>query len=293
MIDDLKADSARWDNERRAQTSRNSTPGGIFGSREAVSLPPRLLSNSPVGQYRASETHQFRQQSGPTADGPYQSDPYGRDAPSFDSPRYPGTGSHGYSGASVPYQSQPQHQPYSSSNPYGYQHSQQSPQTAQDPRYAGYSQGPPMDQRYATSQAPSPYVAQGTNQQNRRYPDDSYASSMMPSSVAANQAPIYASSGPSPSGYPATSSPYQQQYTNPVPSAATAGYQSLYPTEGGYGRGQTPQQQQQQGFPPQAQQYENPTSRTSVPPTTATSTAGANKRRSERDDDRHQRHPRR
>ncbi|KAH6962646.1 hypothetical protein BKA56DRAFT_177024 [Ilyonectria sp. MPI-CAGE-AT-0026] len=44
MIEDIKADSARWDSERRAQTSRNAT--GV--------------------QYPYSETHQSRQHDGPT-----------------------------------------------------------------------------------------------------------------------------------------------------------------------------------------------------------------------------------
>ncbi|KAG5752617.1 hypothetical protein H9Q70_004755 [Fusarium xylarioides] len=79
MIEDLKADSARWDSERRAQTSRNTS--GV--------------------QYRYSETHQSRQHHGPT-EGPYQTDPYARD-PGFDGPRYPGTGAPGYTGAAGSY----------------------------------------------------------------------------------------------------------------------------------------------------------------------------------------------
>ncbi|KAH8672453.1 hypothetical protein BGZ61DRAFT_537085 [Ilyonectria robusta] len=74
MIEDLKADSARWDSERRAQTSRNTT--GV--------------------QYRYSETHQFREHHGPT-EASYQQDPYAGDS-GFDGPRYPGTGAPGYTG---------------------------------------------------------------------------------------------------------------------------------------------------------------------------------------------------
>ncbi|PON21504.1 hypothetical protein TGAM01_v209667 [Trichoderma gamsii] len=49
MIEDLKADSARWDRERRAQTARNSS-GGISASRYANSGAPRPRSNSPPVQ---------------------------------------------------------------------------------------------------------------------------------------------------------------------------------------------------------------------------------------------------
>ncbi|ODA78542.1 hypothetical protein RJ55_05923 [Drechmeria coniospora] len=93
MIEDLKADSARWDSERRAQTSRNTS--GV--------------------QYRYSETHQSRQNHGPT-EGPYKADTYARE--SYESPGYPGTSAPGYSGAPDAYASPPpppqqhqQHQP--------------------------------------------------------------------------------------------------------------------------------------------------------------------------------------
>ncbi|KAH7020240.1 hypothetical protein EDB80DRAFT_561839 [Ilyonectria destructans] len=95
MIEDLKADSARWDSERRAQTSRNTT-GGIHASRNASGVPARHSSNSPVVQYWDSETHQSRQHNGPT-DASYQQDPYARDS-GFDGPRYPGANAPGYTG---------------------------------------------------------------------------------------------------------------------------------------------------------------------------------------------------
>ncbi|KAJ4319195.1 hypothetical protein N0V84_006477 [Fusarium piperis] len=78
MIEDLKADSARWEVERRAQGSRNTV--GV--------------------RYRNSETHQSRQHYGPTLET-HETNPYVPDlnrlypsAPvpgSFDSPGYSGT----------------------------------------------------------------------------------------------------------------------------------------------------------------------------------------------------------
>ncbi|RSL68847.1 hypothetical protein CEP53_002395 [Fusarium sp. AF-6] len=71
MIEDLKAYSARWDSERRAQTSRQAS---------------RV-------QYRHSETYQSRYSHGPT-EGLYQGPP---------DPRYPGTGAPGYTAAGGSY----------------------------------------------------------------------------------------------------------------------------------------------------------------------------------------------
>jgi hypothetical protein len=226
MIEDLKADSARWDSERRAQTSRN-TSGGIIASRDATGLAARLSSNSPVVQYRYSETHQSRQHHGPT-DNAYP-DPYARD-PAYDGPRYPGTGAPGYTGASGAYPSQQPQQGYApaSGGAYGgFQQPQQSPPP--DARYASPAQAGSM---YPSGQD-SPYIATGANN-HRAYPSggDPYAANRIGSSAAGAQQPIYATSAPPQSGYPASSFP--TAYSGQVPQQSTPYAQ---PHDPFYGRG--------------------------------------------------------
>lgn len=63
MIADLKADSARWDAERKSSGSRGQPSGGEYSSRDASDL---RSSNIPLVEYRASTTHQSRQYYGPT-----------------------------------------------------------------------------------------------------------------------------------------------------------------------------------------------------------------------------------
>ena len=216
MIEDLKADSARWDSERRAQTSRN-TSGGTIASRN-VGVPPRHSSNSPVVQYRYSETHQSRQHHGPT-EGPYSTDPYARDS-GFDGPRYPGTGAPGYTGAAGSYS-----QSYggSSSGFAGYTQAQQSPPPA-DSRFSSTPAAAVMNAPYQAGQ--SPYVDVGTNQRPRGY--DAFANQAAAAAAAQQQA--YATSAPSQPGYPATAA---YQYSGQAPPAGYA----MQPQDPFYGRG--------------------------------------------------------
>jgi hypothetical protein len=185
MIEDLKADSARWDSERRAQTSRNTS--GV--------------------QYRYSETHQSRQHHGPT-EGPYSTDPYARDS-GFDGPRYPGTGAPGYTGAAGSYS-----QSYggSSSGFAGYTQAQQSPPPA-DSRFSSTPAAAVMNAPYQAGQ--SPYVDVGTNQRPRGY--DAFANQAAAAAAAQQQA--YATSAPSQPGYPATAA---YQYSGQAPPAGYA-----------------------------------------------------------------------
>jgi hypothetical protein len=218
MIEDLKADSARWDSERRAQTSRN-TSGGTIASRN-VGVPPRHSSNSPVVQYRYSETHQSRQHHGPT-EGPYATDPYSRDSGFDGGPRYPGTGAPGYTGAAGSYS-----QSYggSSSGFAGYTQAQQSPPPA-DARFSSTPAAAVMNTPYQAGQ--SPYVDVGTNQRPRGY--DAYANQAAAAAAAAQQQ-AYATSAPSQPGYPATAA---YQYSGQAPPA---GY-TMQPQDPFYGRG--------------------------------------------------------
>ncbi|RSM04417.1 hypothetical protein CDV31_010052 [Fusarium ambrosium] len=259
MIEDLKADSARWDSERRAQTSRNTS--GV--------------------QYRHSETHQSRQHHGPT-EGPYQTDPYARDS-AFDNPRYPGTGAPGYTGASGSY---PQGYASTSGGAYaGYAQTQQSP--------------PPTDSRYGTTPAgssvlnqayqstPDSYMAMGANRNPRGYASDPYANQMATSAAAAQQA-VYATAAPTQAGYPASAAPYP--YSGQVPPVGAPSYATMQPQDPFYGR--AGQSTQQAYAAAQAPQYDEttPRARASATPTnTQTNPSGSSSssRRSERESDRH------
>ncbi|KAH7158224.1 hypothetical protein B0J13DRAFT_618254 [Dactylonectria estremocensis] len=282
MIEDLKADSARWDSERRAQTSRNTT--GV--------------------QYRYSETHQSRQHHGPT-EASYQQDPYARDS-GFDGPRYPGTGAPGYTGAAgAAYQQQA----YASASggAYGsYSQTQQSPPPT-DPRYASTPQGgSALNQAFQAAQ--DPYTAMGANRGQRGYAsNDPYANQA--AAVAAQQtAATYATTGATQPGYPATTSPFQ--YTSQAPPPAVQAFPTMQPQDPFYGRGAynagisptlrtgsdslaspagQSTQQQPQGYTAQGQQYdETPRARTSATPSnTQTNPSGTSSRRSERESDRH------
>ncbi|KAK6208826.1 transcription factor RfeG [Colletotrichum tabaci] len=181
MIDDLKADSARWEAERRQQAARNTSGAG----------------------YRQSETHSARQHYGPTDSTGYPD--VGRD--SYDSaPRYPGSqapgysgnSTQGYSGSAAVYAQQPSSFPssgggYSSSYASGGSYSQPDPR---DPRYAGQ-----MAQGYGEP----PYMATAANLARSGYPADPYGAgqpSRTPTTMAPQQGQTYSSGSQAPAGYP-------------------------------------------------------------------------------------------
>ncbi|KAK0390666.1 hypothetical protein NLU13_0170 [Sarocladium strictum] len=228
MIEDLKADSARWENERRAQNSRHTS--GV--------------------SYHQSETHQSRQHYGPS-ETPHQPDPYGGHDPKR---AYPGSGAPGYSGAGPSYQSgpsQPQSHAYPGGGNYpGYAQSGQNPSA--DPRYASPS-GNPMMPPPQPGYPQDPYVATGANIKTTRgyaqSSNDPYARSSAPPAQ-----PSYATSGTSQPSYPgAPGYSYNQ-----VPTSAAPGYAStMHPQDPFMGRGgQTGQQPQgYSGQAPQQPQY--------------------------------------
>ena len=112
MIDDLKADSARWEQERRAKSSRNAS-GGINAPRDSLNSPYSRQSNSPTVQYHHSDTYARRQQGGPSEHNAYGN---ARDSydPSQRSP-HPGPDGPGYGG----YPPQPGGGPYMQQTPQG------------------------------------------------------------------------------------------------------------------------------------------------------------------------------
>ncbi|GKT95172.1 transcription factor [Colletotrichum tofieldiae] len=190
MIDDLKADSARWEAERRQQAARNTSGG-----------------------YRQSETHSARQHYGPTDSTGYPD--VGRD--SYDSapdtqdpkPRILGELPQGYSGASAGYAQQPSSFPSSGG---GY------------PSYSSggsYSQPDPRDPRYAGQMAQGygepPYMATAANLARSGYPADPYGAgqpSRTPTTMAPQQGQTYPAGSQVPAGYtsgfypPSTSASY-------------------------------------------------------------------------------------
>lgn len=227
MIDDLKADSARWDNERRAQTSRNTS--GV--------------------SYHQSETHQSRQHYGPS-ETPYQADPYARDA-SHDSKRYPGTGAQGYTGTTSNYQQaaqQQQQQAYPGAAAYGYGQAQQV--AGQDARYTspGGSMMPPPPAGYQEA-----YMATGANSMSRAYASNGDPYSSRSATAAPPQQPVYATSAPQQPGYPASSS---YSYGGQVPASGAPGYPTtMHPQDPFLGRGQSASQQPQ-GYSGHSQQQQ-------------------------------------
>ncbi|KAF4512687.1 hypothetical protein G6O67_000036 [Ophiocordyceps sinensis] len=243
MIEDLKADSARWESERRAQTTRNTS--GV--------------------QYRYSETHQSRQHHGPT-EGHFQSDPYARE-PGYEA-RYPGTGAPGFTGASGPYpspqqqQQQQQQQPlpppqppqqqqsYAPSSGGAYGGGFQQPQQSPPPERFNAAQTM-MRPGYPAAQDP-PYIGTGANLPHSGFPpqNDPYGARLSTTSAAPQQ-PIYASAPPQQPGYPAASSSFQQ-YPSQAPAAPGQSYPTMQPHESYYGRA-SPAQAPQQGYAAQGQ----------------------------------------
>jgi hypothetical protein len=316
MIDDLKADSARWEAERRQQAARNA-PAGTSRPSGGVKGQPSRRSNSPVLGYRDSATHNARQHFGPSDSGPAG---YSESRDPYDSAssRYPGSLAPGYSGNSAGsggFQQPPPPGQYASGGAYyppqaqgGAPSFSQPDPRDRDPRYAG---GHPSG--YGGTMDP-PYAATAANLQNVRYSD--YAAGGpaqasrggLPSSMPAAQASTYISAGPpQPTGYaPAPAGGYYGQApSNPAYGGAPPPVQSQDPL---YGRGAYSSSKDtskrassdyvaspagaSQGFnSAQGQQYAAPPNqRSSVPSPSAQMTGGnppPRPRERERESDRH------
>ncbi|OAR02171.1 hypothetical protein LLEC1_03494 [Akanthomyces lecanii] len=294
MIEDLKADSARWDSERRSQTSRN-TPGGIQGSRDGPNYAAAQSSNSHAVQYRYSETHQSRQHHGPTEHPPFQQQQQQQDhfnnRDSFETAKYPGSGAPGYTGATGHF---PQQQTYAP--------------TAPGPSYGNYQQGPPgvnPDPRYPSPanqpglmnpgfQAPQevPYVNTGAHMTPRYPPNDGFSGPRGGSSGPGPQQNMYSTSGPPQQAYPQHSgAPYQYSNQGPHQGSSQQYSSSIQPQDPFYGRASPAGPPPQPGYGAQAQQQqqqyeESPLSRSSAAPSSPKPPSGTNKRRNDQDSDR-------
>ena len=310
MIQDLKADSSRWEQERRS-TSRSA--GGSAGGTKflskvnGVNVPAR--SNTPAAQssrdppkYHTSETHHNRQYYGPTsaadaAQGGYSDamavDSYPSAPPPANPVRpYPGTGNSGYYGVN------------SNSNPpdaqsYGAQVGGYNPPP--QPSYSGYGysvQHAPTPDRYGNPAAAVPpsqgldaYVSTGANRVATDYPPE-YPPSMIGPGSAPSRSQGYPQQGFSsqdPSTY------YAANYAQPIdafygrgqggaynkgtPTAASnpasddlASPAGTQPASTTYNAVPEPQQQ----YPGQAPPPPQPSSRTPNPAPSATDTQMAN-----------------
>ncbi|KAI1501607.1 hypothetical protein F5X99DRAFT_192831 [Biscogniauxia marginata] len=240
MIEDLKADSARWDQERRQQSASRNNTAGV--------------------QYRNSDTHQSRQYYGPTESG-FQSADGSRD-PYDGGPRYPGTGSGNYTGASgfppQQYGSQPSYaqQGFSaqqaqfaspSANPSSYPSGHPMPgsgfvgQAGQDPPYQLVG----ADSRARTSADPpqvmyanDPYAASRDSRDPRGDPRDLRDQRGVPVTSMPASRTTYATSGPTASPvYPTAGSGGSYYSQNPSPANAPYPAASVQPIDSFYGRG--------------------------------------------------------
>lgn len=198
MINDLRADSERWELERR-QTASASRGNGI-ASRDSNGMGRQ--SNTPVVEYRSSTTHQARQHYGPSQETPAPTPvapAAGYGAQGYSQP------ASGYGQTQVPDYGPSYAQTYSSQPASGYAPSQP----------AGYPSSTP----YASSIPQDPYyvaanyeVDSGTSRgsQPRSVP---VVSTGYPSTAAYQQAPdprSYGQAGPS-------SVPPPTQYTQQPP----------------------------------------------------------------------------
>ncbi|CAJ2503521.1 Uu.00g109150.m01.CDS01 [Anthostomella pinea] len=252
MIEDLKADSARWEQERRHQSaSRNNTAGGTIASRDSNVVFIKS-SNSPAVQYRNSDTHQSRQYYGPTeiTSADTSRDPYGDSTP-----RYPGTGTQGYTGAAGFSGAQQ----YANQSGYvaqaGYT-TQPSQFAAQAANVSSFAPGHPMTgSGFGQAGQEPPYQVVGAHSAVRAadpYSNDSYASRdsrdprgdprdhrdpRVPVTTMSSSRTTYTTAGPSAGtqGYPASgSSSYYPQSSSTSNPQFGAGAQ---PMDAFYGRG--------------------------------------------------------
>ncbi|KAI1163920.1 hypothetical protein F5B18DRAFT_671762 [Nemania serpens] len=228
MIQDLKADSARWDQERRQQSANRSNAGGGIIASNGVFV---RSSNTPPVQYRNSDIHQSRQHLGPTETS-YSGTP-GNDPFDNGSLRYPGTGASGYTGAASSYAQQ-----YAASQG-GYPQQSYSPSTVQfspsPGNVASYGTGHPVAATGYGGQTPDPpynivgaNLRAGTQGQADPYGNDPYGASRDPRGDPRDQRiPVTSTMAPSRATYttagPSSSQVFSQgQNANYYPQGATS-----------------------------------------------------------------------
>lgn len=283
-----------------------------MASRDSNTMQSRQ-SNSPAVQYRNSETHSSRQHLGPTegASAGYAQQQDHRDQYDNAGPRYPGTGSAGYTGASS---GKFQGQSYGGQPGYGAPPQQsypaQSPPHQQQPgnipQYSGHPQAP-QGQFTPQGQYP-PYQDVGANSMVRpgqnvdtpmggyeQYPPrDPRDSRGVPVTAVPVSRPTYAASGPPPTqGYQST-----QSGPGFYPPGSSSGQQQfgVQPHDPFFGRGGYPQETlQQYGTTPAPSRTPTATTAAAPAPPPAPSSSHRRERDShdsvERSDARHNHRP--
>lgn len=272
MIADLKADSDRWDAERRQTASRGQPLNGI-SSRDSNGMVRN--SNTPIVEYRSSTTHQSRQYYGPTTDAaPPATQGYGA-APTYASA---GSGAQpgGYDG--------------------GYQTAQyaQPPAVYADPGYAAqgeyYVAGADLtvDQRSGRAPVQQPGTVPRTGQvqyANSYQQPDSRAYPAYPAQQAPSPVSYAQGSAQQPSEPFYGRGAYSQTLSSQTLQMSTN--LSAPPTTGSYGEPASGI------YDSRAYQDSGPYSQAQVPGTTASSGPSRRDRERESDRDRHHRSSRR
>ncbi|KAL1837441.1 hypothetical protein VTJ49DRAFT_3778 [Mycothermus thermophilus] len=231
MIEDLKADSARWQAERRAAASRN-TVSPVGGSRD----PPR---DQNYNTWKARQEQQDR----------YQAEPYGgaMDVDSYPpvsgavpnpaypaAQAYPGQAPVGYHQGPYPPPAQPHYQPPPPN--YGYPSNPQQPQ---------YSPQPQNGDRYQTMPPPQAPIPAGYGQDPYVRGSDYQAGGYAAAAPNRGAPPMPHVSGAPPRTYPSPAPPGpiygndRDQYGGYHPQAGGPPVQP-YPTDALYGRGAYP-----------------------------------------------------
>jgi len=229
MIEDLKADSARWEQERRAKSSRNAS-GGINAPRDSSNPIYSRKSNSPTTvQYHHSDTYARRQRGGPSESIPFGSGREFDPPPSHDGPGYAGYTQQGGAGQFMPQQQQPQP---------GYPGANQ-----RTPYPSGY---PPAPNQY--SQQDPGYVPSGQSNMGYQQSQDTWVHGAARPMNPGYREPSQYSPGMGTRDHMMTTPPQQGNYPPPQHSQPAYGGQDYYaPGPGGvyqtmpqdslYGRG--------------------------------------------------------
>jgi hypothetical protein len=247
MIQDLKADSARWELERRA-ASRSSGAGGTMHSSQPNGMSVRRNSNSPLGSreprgqdsYAAWKTQlreqqEFQPNYASAMEVEYATPAGAAANPGYAGQQFPGGPAANYTPATYPPQGQPvlaaqyQHQPgYGyAPNPPPAQYSPQ-PQTGAD-RYSAIPP-PPMPASYG--QDPSAFIHGGNYQAAGGY-SAAGPNRMPPAMPHVSAAPPRTYNAPT-AGTPVFGSEADPYAAYPPPGTPTP---QGYPTDALYGRG--------------------------------------------------------
>lgn len=284
MIQDLKADSARWEQERRAAS--RSSGGGAGGSREQTrgqsdysAWKNRQREQEYEASYGASAMDIDYPPAPPPAKNPgYAGQPYpGAPPAGYPQPVYP---PQGHPAAAAPYQGQPY-----GGYPPNVPPTQYSPGPQGGDRYAGMAPPPPIQGQFAQDAG----FIHGSNYQTA--PGYTTAPRIPTMPLTSSSAPPASRTFSAPTTGPPVFGSEADPYGYPPPAGIPAS--QAFPTDPLYGRGSPAGTAQRQGYPaaPDQAPYEDHNSpvlpNTTVPPSSSTptqlSSAGPSSARRDRD----------